>query len=554
MFILLIPIVKVSASEVTRLSGQDRYETSANISKNNWSTSENVVISSGQGDDKFADSLAGTTLAYQLNSPILLTNTDYIPKVIWDEIKRLGAKNIYLLGGTGVVSSAVENDLKNQGYSVVRLSGLNRYETAVRIGEEVKKYKPIGGVFLTTGYEFQYAMAASPYVGKKNDIVLFTDGYSLNSTTRDILKRLNIDNVTVLGGNTVVSSNVDNELVKMGIAVNRIDGNTPKDFNTNILNSLGKNIDGLAVASNKIFADGLSGSVVAAKDNLGMALIDDKFDYDVNIDKMNKILIYGGYASVTPESESYLEGIRSNSNSSNKTNGLLLSNEEDWYEAIKASISNCQDEFLYDSTNSSTMPKNIVEIVLKQNPDIDYIESYVISNDGSIKFNYRFSKDELIDMKNRAAENAKEVLSNIIVPNMTQIEKAKAIHDYIVTNAKYDYDNYMKNSVPVQDYTAYGILINGTGVCQGYASAFNLLAKMSGIKSIAVNGTAGGGIHMWNMAMLDGKIGYIDTTWDDPIPDKSGQIIYNYFDISESQISKDHFWDKDNFTEDHLNY
>lgn len=368
------------------------------------------------------------------------------------------------------------------------------------------------------------------------------------------MKRLNIDNVTVLGGNTVVSSNVDNELVKMGIAVNRIDGNTPKEFNTNILNSLGKNIDGLAVASNKIFADGLSGSVVAAKDNLGMALIDDKFDYDVNIDKMNKILIYGGYASVTPESESYLEGIRSNSNSSNKTNGLLLSNEEDWYEAIKASISNCQDEFLYDSTNSSTMPKNIVEIVLKQNPDIDYVESYVISNDGSIKFNYRFSKDELIDMKNRAAENAKEVLSNIIVPNMTQIEKAKAIHDYIVTNAKYDYDNYMKNSVPVQDYTAYGILINGTGVCQGYASAFNLLAKMSGIKSIAVNGTAGGGIHMWNMAMLDGKIGYIDTTWDDPIPDKSGQIIYNYFDISESQISKDHFWDKDNFTEDYLNY
>ncbi|MFC0906735.1 cell wall-binding repeat-containing protein [Clostridium sp. MT-14] len=554
MFILLVPIVKVSASEVTRLSGQDRYETSANISKNNWSTSENVVLSSGQGDDKFADSLAGTTLAYQLNSPILLTNTNYIPTVISDEIKRLNAENIYLLGGTGVISSAVENSLKNLGYSVTRLSGLNRYETAARIGEEVKKYKPIGGVFLTTGYKFQYAMAALPYVGKENDIVLFTDGNSLNFTTKDVLKRLNVDNVTILGGNAVVPSNVDNELMKMGITVKRIDGNTPIDFNTNILRTLGNNIDGLAVASGRVFADSLSGSIVAAKNNLGMALIDDKFDYNMSMNKLNKILIYGGYSVVTPETESYLKGIMANSNLSDKTGRLILNGKKDWYEAIKTAISNCQDEFLYDNANSSAMPKGIVEMVLEQNPDIDYVESYSISNSGSISFNYRFSKTELSDMKNRAAEKAKSVLSNIIKPDMTETEKAKAIHDYIVSNAKYDYDSYAKNSIPAQDYTAYGILVNGTGVCQGYASAFNLMAEMSGIKSIAVRGTAGGGVHVWNMAMLDGKIGYIDTTWDDPVPDRAGQIIYRYFNISGSQISEDHSWDKNNFTEDYLNY
>lgn len=566
-FILLIPIIKASAFEVTRLSGQDRYETSANISKNNWLTSENMVLSSGQGDDKFADALAGTALAYEINSPILLTNTDYIPEVISNEIKRLNVKNIYLLGGTGVISSAVEINLKNQGYNVTRLSGQSRYETAAKIGEETEKYKSITKVFLTTGYKFQYAMAASPYVGKEKAVILFTDGNSLNPTTKDMINKLNINKVTIMGGNYVVSPSIDNQLKDMGITVERIDGNMPEDFATNVLNSLGKDTTGLAVASDRAFADSLSGSVVAARNNLGMALIDNEFNYNINKNKVTKILIYGGYMSISQQVENHLKNIVGMENSSNsvinhdatsnlsgKVDKPILSDEKDWYEAIKASLSNCKDQLIYDNIHSSTMPEDIVKIVLEQNPDMDYVESYNVSNNGSIRFNYRFSKDELTDIKNKTNEKAAAVLSNIIKPDMTQTEKAKAIHDYIAVNAKYDYDGYIKNMEPVEDYMAYGILINGTGVCQGYAAAFNLMARMSGIESIAVWGTANGGTHVWNMVMLDGKIGYIDTTWDDPIPDREGQVIYDYFDVNEEQMAKDHLWDKGNFTENYLDY
>ncbi|MHC6179754.1 cell wall-binding repeat-containing protein [Clostridium sp. JNZ X4-2] len=571
MLILSMPIIKASASEVTpevtRLSGQDRYETSANISKNNWKASENVVLSSGQGDDKFADALAGTALAYEINSPMLLTNTDYIPEVISNEIKRLNAKNIYLLGGTGVIDSSVESDLKNQGYNVIRLSGQSRYETAAKIGEEAGKYKSITGAFLTTGYKFQYAMAASPYVGKENAIILFTDGNSLNPITKDIINKLNINKVTIMGGDDVVSPSIDNQLKNMGVIVERIGGNMPEDFAANVLSSLGKDITGLAVANDRTFADSLSGSVVAAENNLGMALIDNEFNYNISKDKVTKILIYGGYISVSQQMENYLKNIMGMENSSNsvtnhdvtpnlsgKANKPILSDEKDWYEAVKASISNCQDQLTYDNIHSSTMPEDIVKIVLEQNPDMDYVESYNISNNGSIRFNYRFSKDELTGIKNKTNEKAEAVLSNIIKPDMTQTDKAKAIHDYIAVNAKYDYDGYIKNTEPVEDYTAYGILVNGTGVCQGYAAAFNLMARMSGIKSIAVQGTANGGTHVWNMVMLDGKIGYIDTTWDDPIPDREGQIIYDYFDISEDKMEKDHLWDEENFTENYLDY
>jgi len=137
---------------------------------------------------------------------------------------------------------------------------------------------------------------------------------------------------------------------------------------------------------------------------------------------------------------------------------------------------------------------------------------------------------------------------------MTDVEKAKAIHDYIVKNTRYDYENYQKNTVPPESYTAYGVLIKGTGVCQGYSAAFNLLAKMAGIKSIGVSGEGKGAAHAWNMVKLDGKVGYIDVTWDDPLPDRGDKVSYDYFNIGEDQIGKDHKWDKEKFSEKYLEY
>ncbi len=61
------------------------------------------------------------------------------------------------------------------------------------------------------------------------------------------------------------------------------------------------------------------------------------------------------------------------------------------------------------------------------------------------------------------------------------------------------------------------------------------------------------GPHAWNMAMLDGKLGYIDVTWDDPVPDR-GSVYNNYFNISERQMANDHEWDRDDFSEKYLDY
>lgn len=150
----------------------------------------------------------------------------------------------------------------------------------------------------------------------------------------------------------------------------------------------------------------------------------------------------------------------------------------------------------------------------------------------------------------QVCDKADKIIKEIIKPGMSELEKEKAIHDYIVLNAKYDYDNYLKNTMPDDDHTLYGILINGIGVCDGYAEATQLLLNMVGIKCIVVQGQAnnneGWRNHAWNIVQINGGYYQLDTTWDDSLDKAEGCVRYNYFNASDKELSKNHKWD-DNY-------
>jgi len=138
---------------------------------------------------------------------------------------------------------------------------------------------------------------------------------------------------------------------------------------------------------------------------------------------------------------------------------------------------------------------------------------------------------------------AKSIISKIIKPGMTDLQKEKAVHDYIVNNTRYDKINYNKGTVPDKSYSPYGVLIKGTAICEGYAKATALLLNMAGIESMVVSG----GGHAWNIVKIDGKYYHLDTTWDDPVSSSGENILrYDYFNLSDEEIGKDHFWDKGN--------
>lgn len=236
----------------------------------------------------------------------------------------------------------------------------------------------------------------------------------------------------------------------------------------------------------------------------------------------------------------------------------IIKNEKDLYSLVKNALENNMNT-VYISKNSINinhpMYRDTILLVLEHHPELDYLwkkSLFRYGYDGEkyfIKFNYI---DNFQEMKKQVNIKAKQIISQIIEPGMTDLEKAKAIHDYIVLNTKYDYENFLKNTVPQESYTAYGVLVKGTGVCQGYTAAFNLLANMSGIKSIGIAGKTvkSQEKHMWNMVNINGQIRYIDATWDDPVPDIPGRVRYDYFNISAQELAKTHIWNQ----QKHLQY
>lgn len=140
---------------------------------------------------------------------------------------------------------------------------------------------------------------------------------------------------------------------------------------------------------------------------------------------------------------------------------------------------------------------------------------------------------------------AQNIINQIITKNMSEFEKAKTIHDYIIMNVDYDYANYLNDTIPSQSYTALGVFKYKTAVCAGYAKAFQLMCQLAGLECTYIVGDTPQGAHAWNQIKIDGKWYNADITWDDPISlekefNDHRYNNYGYFLISDELMYKDH--------------
>ena len=115
------------------------------------------------------------------------------------------------------------------------------------------------------------------------------------------------------------------------------------------------------------------------------------------------------------------------------------------------------------------------------------------------------------------------------------IDKIVAIHNYLVLNTVYDSATANGATEDKSAHYVEGTLNNGLAVCSGYASAFRLLLMIQGIPSEYVWSDSGN--HGWNLVQLDGEWYHIDVTWDDPVPDEEGRILYTYFMMTDSEVA-----------------
>ena len=165
----------------------------------------------------------------------------------------------------------------------------------------------------------------------------------------------------------------------------------------------------------------------------------------------------------------------------------------------------------------------------------------------NVTLQYSEDVDELRALHDAASQKADKFVQSVITENMSDTDKVKAIHDYIILNCAYDYNNYISGKVGFEARLAAGALCNRSAVCQGYAAAFNMLCRRVGVRSVVVTGTAPASTadHAWNMVLIDGQIYYVDVTHDDPVPDVTGRISYRYYMLSEAEMTElGYVWDK----------
>ncbi len=226
------------------------------------------------------------------------------------------------------------------------------------------------------------------------------------------------------------------------------------------------------------------------------------------------------------------------------------------YDYIKQEMMNCSEYiYLTDFEISYTDAKDVFVDVLFENPDIIHVSpaTYRFAYDKTGKYiailapNYIYSKDELPAKTAELKEHTDKLLSNID-PAWNDEMKALALHDTIITNCRYSSDEKI-NSDDKSIYTAYGSLVNEDAVCQGYTLGYNYLLNQLGIEAHVVVSEEMN--HSWSMVNIDGDYYHVDVTWDDPVPDRLGQVYHQYFLLSDAEILDDisHFqhynWESD---------
>lgn len=298
-----IRTLSVEAVRMVRISGKDRFDTGVEVSKDGWSEgSSAVVLASG---NSFADALSATPLAKKYNAPILLTDTSAMSASVEGEIKRLGAKTAFIAGGTGVISTNIENKLKSLGINVIRLGGVDRFDTSVRIAKFLGDSSEI---VVASGMGFADAVSIAPIAAIKNMPIILTDTSAVPASVDAYfkLKASSIKKTYIIGGDGVVGKYA---MTKFPYA-ERIAGADRFETNYNIITRFINDISftNVIVASGLNYPDALTGSALGAKTNGTVVLIDniDKTMFpktqsliNSKLDLINKIKLLGG-EPVTP--------------------------------------------------------------------------------------------------------------------------------------------------------------------------------------------------------------------------------------------------------------
>jgi putative cell wall-binding protein len=227
---------------------------SVDVTKKGWVHATNVILTR---DDIFVDAMTAVPLSKKIDAPILMTPSTCLDSKVLEEIKLLKAKNVYIIGGTGAISSDVEKAVTDLGLKIIRVAGSDRYETAVQIANIVGSN---GTVYLAYGYGEPDALAISAFAAEQGNPILLTERTNLSTHTKAALQSLAPDNVNLLGGTGIIGPEIES-LLKTQYAVERWGGKDRYGTEQIIFRNLFNSQSPLFFASALVKPEDLNGGV-----------------------------------------------------------------------------------------------------------------------------------------------------------------------------------------------------------------------------------------------------------------------------------------------------
>ncbi|OXS54353.1 cell wall-associated protease [Bacillus sp. V-88] len=240
-----------------RIFGIDRYETAVKISSKGWDQSDVAVIATGRN---YPDALSATPLAYHHDAPLLLTNTTTLPKSVKDELMRLKVKKVILVGGKSVITANVEKEVKNLGIKTVsRISGADRYETSVKIAEQLGN---TDRAVVATGQSFADALSIAPIAATLEMPILLTSKNGTPDSVQSYIEENMFEQFYVIGGESAIPEMVAEEFMNY----ERLSGSDRYETNSSIISYFAGELNMTTpfIATGKNYPDALAGSALAA--------------------------------------------------------------------------------------------------------------------------------------------------------------------------------------------------------------------------------------------------------------------------------------------------
>ena len=182
---------------------------------------------------------------------------------------------------------------------------------------------------------------------------------------------------------------------------------------------------------------------------------------------------------------------------------------------------NCLDDVKEIASNRNLL-SNINNYVHPYNSFNNIETEYNNYGKITIKLKHAYTKEQITEINKKIKEIEKELF---IDNKLSDVEKIKLVHDYIINNTTYDSDRSDKGIIKYKSDIAYGPLFEHYAICGGYSDLMAIFLEDLKIKNYKISTDS----HVWNAVNINGNWLHIDLTWDDPITSDKSNIIDHKF-------------------------